>query len=196
MLMSLTAVVANDADDTVASANNENLTVQTSTDDGAVIEQSNQEIMGTEQGSESDQGDVLSASSDEDVLGVTFSQLHQDINNQIYSGYVYLDKDYTSTYSYSSYSIYQDVVIDGQGHTIDCGGYNRVFQISRSGYLSPINLTFKNINFINAYKTDYDIDLIDNYAMKKYDTIVLARHIGPDPDALGSTLGLKEIIKS
>ena len=48
MLMSLTAVVANDADDAVASANNENLTVQTSTDDGAVIEQSNQEIMNTE----------------------------------------------------------------------------------------------------------------------------------------------------
>ena len=65
MLISLTAVVANDADDTVASVNNENLTVQTSTDDGAVIEQSNQEIMNTEQGSESDQGDVLSASSDE-----------------------------------------------------------------------------------------------------------------------------------
>ena len=32
--------------------------------------------------------------------------------------------------------------------------------------------------------------------IKKYDTIVLARHIGPDPDALGSTLGLKEIIKA
>lgn len=32
--------------------------------------------------------------------------------------------------------------------------------------------------------------------IKKYDTIVIARHIGADPDALGSTLGLKEIIKS
>lgn len=30
--------------------------------------------------------------------------------------------------------------------------------------------------------------------IKKYDTIVLARHIGPDPDALGSTIGLKETI--
>ena len=30
--------------------------------------------------------------------------------------------------------------------------------------------------------------------IKKYNTIVIARHIGPDPDALGSTLGLKEII--
>ena len=30
--------------------------------------------------------------------------------------------------------------------------------------------------------------------IKKYKKIVIARHIGPDPDALGSTLGLKEII--
>ena len=32
--------------------------------------------------------------------------------------------------------------------------------------------------------------------IKKYNKIILARHIGPDPDALGSTLGLKEIIKA
>ncbi len=30
--------------------------------------------------------------------------------------------------------------------------------------------------------------------IKKYDTIVIARHIGSDPDALGSTIGLKEAI--
>ena len=31
--------------------------------------------------------------------------------------------------------------------------------------------------------------------IKKYNRIVIARHIGADPDALGSTLGLKDIIK-
>lgn len=31
-------------------------------------------------------------------------------------------------------------------------------------------------------------------AIKKHDKIVLARHVGADPDALGSTLGLKDII--
>ncbi len=30
--------------------------------------------------------------------------------------------------------------------------------------------------------------------IKKYKTIVIARHIGPDPDALGSSIGLKEAI--
>ena len=40
---------------------------------------------------------------------------------------------------------------------------------------------------MNIYKQIYN-------KIKKYNTIVIARHIGPDPDALGSTLGLKELI--
>ena len=32
--------------------------------------------------------------------------------------------------------------------------------------------------------------------IKKYNRIVIARHVGADPDALGSSLGLKEIIKA
>lgn len=32
--------------------------------------------------------------------------------------------------------------------------------------------------------------------IKKADKIVIARHVGPDPDALGSSIGLKEIIKN
>lgn len=31
--------------------------------------------------------------------------------------------------------------------------------------------------------------------IKKYDKIIIARHVGPDPDALGASLGLKEVIK-
>ena len=31
--------------------------------------------------------------------------------------------------------------------------------------------------------------------IKKYDTIVIARHIGPDPDALGSSIGLRDSIR-
>lgn len=40
----------------------------------------------------------------------------------------------------------------------------------------------------NQYKTIYQM-------IKKYDTIVIARHIGADPDALGSSIGLRESIK-
>lgn len=40
----------------------------------------------------------------------------------------------------------------------------------------------------NIYKKIYR-------TIKKYNKIVITRHIGPDPDALGSSFGLKEIIK-
>ena len=40
---------------------------------------------------------------------------------------------------------------------------------------------------MNVYKRIYR-------EIKKYQTIVIARHIGADPDALGSTLGLKDVI--
>ena len=41
---------------------------------------------------------------------------------------------------------------------------------------------------VNIYKQIYK-------KIKKYDTIVLARHVGPDPDALGSQMGLRDSIR-
>ena len=40
----------------------------------------------------------------------------------------------------------------------------------------------------NKYKTIYKM-------IKAHDTIVIARHIGPDPDALGSSIGLRDSIR-
>ena len=68
VLVSLSTVVASEIDDTNAIKNDGNLTVQTIVPD-TVVDESNQDIMNDEQVSESNQGDVLSASSDEDVLG-------------------------------------------------------------------------------------------------------------------------------
>ena len=43
--------------------------------------------------------------------------------------------------------------------------------------------------FSNIYKKIY-------YEIKKYPNIVIARHIGADPDALGSQFALRELIKN
>ena len=40
----------------------------------------------------------------------------------------------------------------------------------------------------NIYKTIYN-------EIKKYKTIYIARHIGPDPDAFGSQIGLRDSIR-
>ena len=97
--------------------------------------------------------DVLSLSNEEDdVLTATgdFYSLYSDINGA--SGdVIYLDKDYEYTGSYSSgvYIYKSNVIIDGQGHTIDGKNSARIFQIG-SGYQ---NVTFKNIYFINGYSS-------------------------------------------
>ena len=186
MLMSLTAVVANDADDTIASANDENLTVQTSTYDGAVIEQSNQEIMNTEQGSESDQEDVLSVSPDDEneLLSAGSNEeiltgTSYELDNLIYyeNTYLGLNDDYSLTYAVSINNK-NGLVIDGNGHTIDGQGSSRIFEINAN----CINITFKNIVFKNsgdsaiylAHQDNYDYSYVtfenctfmDNYAPK------------------------------
>lgn len=45
------------------------------------------------------------------------------------------------------------------------------------------------VSMNNLYKQIYK-------QIKKYDNIVIARHIGPDPDSLGSQLALRDIIKT
>ena len=145
-LCSLTAIAASDVDNTVASANDENLTVQTSAEDSAVVEQSNQEIVNTEQDVESSQGDVLSASSDEEMLSGTQTQLKNLISNE--GNYLELHEDY-SVSSYISIYNKNGLVIDGKGHTIDANRASGIFNIASS----CINMTFKNIKFINSADT-------------------------------------------
>lgn len=45
---------------------------------------------------------------------------------------------------------------------------------------------------MNLFKTNIYKQIYKK--IKKADTIIIARHVGPDPDALGSSLGLKQVI--
>ena len=116
-----------------------------------VIEIPNNNIRTNENITLSEDNAVLGVSNSDDVLGGT----RQDLSNKIYSASsgstVYLDDDYLfTTGSQSSSGIYiysNDLVIDGNGHTIDANGLGRIFNVP-----SDIsNITFKNIVFKNAY---------------------------------------------
>ena len=146
MIVSLSTVVASDIDDTSLSSNNDTLTVQNSDSDSTVLEQSDNDDTNIESSSESDSGgDLLASSSDEDVLG---AGSRTDLQNLITNGgeNVVLEDDYSLTGS--AISITSNKVIDGQNHFIDgTGKTTRVIQIAGDN----LNVTFKNIDFRNAY---------------------------------------------
>ena len=150
MVVSLSAVVASDVDDTSLSSNNDTLTVQGSTSDSPVLEQVNDIDTNIESSSESDDGgDLLASSNDEDILGISnFNQLQNDINyGTIVDGVIYLTDDYEGSGVKSITRT--NVIIDGQGHYIDAQRNSAIFTISAKD-----GLTFKNIIFKNGYTGD------------------------------------------
>lgn len=97
--------------------------------------------------------EILSLSQeDDDILTAsgTFTNLYDDIRTA--SGpviYLYKDYEYTSSYISGVPITKSNVIIDGQGYTIDGKNSARIFQIA-STYQ---NITFRNINFVNGYST-------------------------------------------
>ena len=173
VLVSLSTVVASEIDDTNAIKNDGNLTVQTIVPD-TVVDESNQDIMNDEQVSESNQGDVLSASSDEDVLGDagTFAAL----NTKVSSGGNSIKLENNYTYSSSTDSNYRngivinnDLEIDGQGHTIDGMSNSKIFRITSGSKVVLKNIVFKNAYYsnngnggaIHATTSNVDLELIN-----------------------------------
>ena len=116
-----------------------------------VIEIPNNNIRTNENITLSEDNAVLGVSNSDDVLGGTRQDLSNKISSASSGSTVYLDDDYLfTTGSQSSSGIYiysNDLVIDGNGHTIDANGLGRIFNVP-----SDIsNITFKNIVFKNAY---------------------------------------------
>ena len=94
-------------------------------------------------------GDVATTPSEENNNEYkTFSELNSEITNQLVSGNtVTLDYDYKNTDSYSAKGItitQSNIVINGQGHTIDGNNAGRIF------YITGNNITLKNLIFING----------------------------------------------
>ncbi|MBR0270466.1 MAG: Ig-like domain repeat protein [Methanobrevibacter sp.] len=93
--------------------------------------------------------DVMEASDSDDLLTGTYTDLNRRISNSPDGSTIYLNDDY-SIYSAIYFSYRHDLIIDGQGHTIDANGNSRIFHL----YSTSSNITFKNIKFINGYATE------------------------------------------
>ena len=136
---------------------NDNLTASNEND--IVLDISINEINGNESNLSSGGNTLLGASnSDDSVLGATddgtLDDLRTRINNAGWGDTVLLENDYNfgSSSSGAGISISKDLIIDGQGHTIDANEMGRIFNIpSISGLtLESYNVTLKNIIFRNA----------------------------------------------
>ena len=108
---------------------------------------------------ESFQEDILS-----DSDNGTFTALQEKIDNSEENSTITLDRDYTYDEGFDTRGIVinKNITIDGNGHTINGLSKSRIFLI-RLGPISPNNVVFNNIKFINGNTTLYG-GAIFNYA--------------------------------
>lgn len=92
----------------------------------------------------------------------TFQELHDILYKTPEGSTITLNKNYSYDVSGNDrgISIYNDVTIDGNGHTLDGKNSIRIFYIG----VNAKNVTLKNINFINAYSDGSGGAILDDGA--------------------------------
>ena len=79
--------------------------------------------------------------------------------------------------------------------TIDLAVLRKNVQTIRDGYDGSGDLNVRELHLHGHEMVCLTLENMINKQIKKYNKIVIARHIGADPDALGSQFALKELIK-
>jgi predicted outer membrane repeat protein len=139
VLFSLTTVVASDINstDVINESVDTDLSISNEIDYESNASDENQEVL---------------SASDEDVISAgsgTFSDLQKEIKSA--EGILILNKDYYATkpgwFSSSSVTINKDIIINGQGHTLDAKQFGRIFKITGG------KVTLVNIKFINGFES-------------------------------------------
>ena len=94
---------------------------------------------------------ALEQSDDVETLGAdegTFTQLQEEINTAGPGSTITLGKNYTREKGFDGEITFaNDISVDGNGYTVDAGGYGRIFNITGR------DVTIKNMILINAYET-------------------------------------------
>ncbi|WP_407421236.1 hypothetical protein [Methanobrevibacter sp.] len=87
--------------------------------------------------------------------GGTFTELQEKVNNAEEGSTINLENDYAYDDAFSNNGIFinKSLTIDGKGHTLDGKNSARIFSIADEDLVGSeinLNVTLKNINFINA----------------------------------------------
>ena len=139
VLFTITTVVASDVNSTDAISESEDidLSISNEIDNGNNASDGNHEVL---------------SASDEDVLSAgsgTFSDLQKEIKSA--EGILVLNKDYYATkpgwFSSAHVTINKDIIINGNGHTLDAKQFGRIFKITGG------KVTLVNIRFINGFES-------------------------------------------
>lgn len=98
----------------------------------------------------------------EDLIHSDIKEIVLDCDIKLASSeYEHISKDFSERYKYEAANrgifINSDVVIDGQGHTIDASGLKRII------YIVQGTVTLKNIRFINGHSKEITGAIIEGY---------------------------------
>ena len=112
-------------------------------------------------------GDGLISINESNVIGIanddvlssdvgSFSDLEDLIDDADDGDTIILDRDYNNTddFSMSGVKISKDLIIDGQGHTLDGNGISRIFKVDNE--FDDYTLEVRNIVFVNGYYVNDD----------------------------------------
>lgn len=162
-LFSIAAVSASDVDGEKSS----NIQLGNDTVEGVVATESsfnaNTDVVASNEDDSSDA--VSSEDNGQDILSWgdehSFAELQDLINQANEDDEISLDHDYSLAVGGSTIEIKKILTINGNGHTLDGAGLNRIFDITislastneQANLLQPVIL--KNIKFVNGGKRDY-----------------------------------------
>ena len=154
-----TSDVVSVADDspTVDTKTNDTVDVTTVEDESSIAEEDSVIEEGTIAETKDDMSSVLAASSNDDVLGVpadqevlgaTLKSLQTQIDNTWTGGTLTLYQNYvvgTNTADYGRITINKNIIIDGNGYTVDANGRGNIFYVN-----GAYTITIRNLIIANA----------------------------------------------
>ena len=133
---------------------------------------------------ESDIQSIISSSDEKELLGGSFSDLDLIIDRTREGGVLNLEDDYSIGYNENAIPIYKNIIINGNGHTLNGKEIGRIFEIETNG----ISFVLVNITLKQGYSPDWGAAIFNNFSSTSItliDCIVRYNEANGNFDGLG-----------